>query len=160
MKNEVFKLSSLILEISETPPLMFGSFTDPLNAPAGEPWDSIRECYASKSPGVRALGMIINGAATNKKTTFLFSRKIHNDWLKMHYFQLGHDVSGQVYSKILAQLLDTKHGIIRCIQPWASKNGNDRRAGIYEIIRPELLEQIKNAEVPEEEANDGCDINF
>lgn len=134
------KLSDLISKISESPPMAFERFTNLSDAPNEEPWVSIKEFYSHSSPGVRGVGIILNGAITNKKTTFLLSYNIFNQWLRANNEP---SVSGSSFKKILAQITDPKLGLIRCVTKSSVQGSNSRRAGTYEVIGTSLLHYIE-----------------
>lgn len=123
--------------------LKIESYTEILNMPIGEPWDAVKALYNSKRLIDRLLGTLLNGVATEKKQTFILSKKIFGDMVDSDPNIDRSTVNGDEFNTFMST--QQQNGTLACENPptkFSPSNGKKNFAGTYKIIDKDFLKTI------------------
>lgn len=101
----------------------------------------IKEMYSHSHPSIRMTASFMNALYTQKKTTFLFSRKICQELLSGDSRSTRSTMSGDDQSEFMAFLLKNK--IVRVLRESSNQAGPGAKSSVVEIIEPNIISEIE-----------------
>lgn len=117
-----------------------GNFTRIKDMPPGEPWDLIKALYSQTDVDSHVIAMILNGVATERRTTFFLSKDLLSKYINLDPNLSRGDLSGTVYKNLVGVLVRARVGdsLLRCLMEPSKGRSNERRAGVYTLANPEI----------------------
>ena len=100
----------------------------------------VEALYLHSNSVVRICASLINAAYTQRKVTFLFSKKVCNELLKGDPRQKRKSVNSDTYKKLKHFLL--KNNLLSEIKASSDFGSKERQASLMEFIAPEIVEKV------------------
>lgn len=101
----------------------------------------IEALYKDSHPNLRLVASFMNALFTQKKTTFLFSRRIFQELLSGDSRSTRSTMSGDDQSEFMAWLLKNK--IVRVLRESSNQAGPGAKSAVVEVIEPEMVSEIE-----------------
>lgn len=101
----------------------------------------LQKCYKSTHATIRLCASIFNALLTQRRTTFLFSRRVFEELLRRDPNQERKTLNGQFYKTFIAELLQNKVFIKHRDSSKPGETG-DRKGAIFEIIDREIVKKV------------------
>lgn len=142
-KSKQPKPTKLALRISQKRKdgeLKFTEFTNVRMAPKTPVWKQIRSFYGMRDIADRAIGLILNGIESDRKRSFLLSRRTLAGYFAMDPNIKRSTLNGEDSKRLMATLLANK--TLNCLvapDKTRSRNGEPSKAGLYTLGDPELI---------------------
>lgn len=111
-------------------------------------WQEVLPFYNAKEIVEIAIGTLLNVLITNQRKIFLLSRNILIEMIEQDSNNSRKQINGPSYKTFINFV--TRAGLIKPLVPPSKFGSSKRRAGMYELTAPEILEFIQVD--PEKEA--------